>query len=145
MDKMKDNVIGELTSGVSSWSKPFKIHLFGKTFKTKLKFEAYAAHPIDDVQRRNYVNFTSNIFRYQAEIEKQLLKYGKQNNSSEVTDKDARKATTSVGSIVFYHGSAVPSVAGHVVVEIGSVWEDEHGIGVQIMPSIKVGVLDEFI
>lgn len=121
------------------WKKPYRIKLFGKAYSTHIKVHSYYdTSPANNAQREAYKKFIKNIDRLMSAAEKALVSYGQKSVDSSITEKTTSKSIKKVDSILFDSN-------GSVVLLLQSDWEYEHGIGVQIIPSIKVGVQDMFL
>lgn len=127
--KVNDAVFGSMTYK-HLWEKREALSLFGKENEITVAARAYSGKPITDAQRKSYKAFIDDKASYLGKIEAALREYaaGKGDVASMVKPK----------TLVFM-------TDGTAVLLLDCTWDEEHGVGVQLMPDIKVGSQDIFL
>lgn len=142
-DTVKDNEFGEMEYR-HKWVKKEKMMMLGKERTLTISALAYSGDSICDKQRKAYQSFSSNRDELLKNIPKLISEYAHK-HFDEITEhfsemNDANEALNFVNpsSIVF-------SRDGKVVIMCNVDWDEENGIGIEILPEYKVDLQDAFL
>jgi hypothetical protein len=139
-DSVVDEVFGEMVYDYG-WKKTEKIDLWGRTYEVIVTAPAFSKKPINDVQRDRYKYFKAErediSKRSLAALKEYLLAV------SEQIRGEAYKQITDVMALgVARPRGVIFQMDGSWGILCDFEWDDEHGIGIQVGPELKVGEQD---
>lgn len=129
------------------WYKKQQIELFGKSWLITIAAKAYLNKSITRAQREAYEIFLKKEKFYLSLVEKQLKRYINDNVQEwAVYWQDARH----VDSINELAEMVTPTTLlfkqdGEAIILLDCVWDLDHGVAVELFPSVAVGPQDLFL
>ena len=143
---INDEVFGEMRYKYR-WYKREKLTLFGREWDITVAAKDYSGKEITDAQRSSYRWYLANSAYISETIAEKLINYINTNCEALAEDwHDARK----VGTAAELDGILTPTALivkqeGTMIVLLDCVWDEEHGIGIQIFPEYVIGSQDVFL
>ncbi len=140
-----DPVFGEMTYR-HRWFKNENITFWGKEFPVVIAAKAFSGKPITDEQRESYTWFKQNLNQVDETMTELASNYINENCQELVTywrgarmiqSADDLKTILTPKTILFTKNRAV-------LVLLDCPW-DEHGIAIQLRPSVEIGSQDMFL
>ncbi|MBE6424211.1 DUF6985 domain-containing protein [Succinivibrio dextrinosolvens] len=148
---MKERECNDKAFGVMhykhGWVKSQLVSLFGKDWNIRISVRAYSEKPINELQQKQYSEYSNNEEKYKETISSELVKYIN-NNLPElaINWKEAKKidSTNELAKIVTPR-TLFFNQEGDVVLLLDCVWDQENGIGIQIIPKTAIGPQNTFL
>lgn len=140
METINDTIFGEMAYK-HGWYKMQRIKFWGVETELKLVASAYTGQEINDVQRQNYILFMNNLAEisektYDA-VKKYLEKYHDdvtENLTESYISLDVSKLVKPI-TVLFKNDGIYGMLCD-------CLWDEEHGLAIQIKPIIDVGPQD---
>lgn len=144
--KCSDPVFGEMNYR-HRWYKKDTISLFSKEWNVTVAAKAYSGKPISDSQRDSYKQFVKQYGSYAEKIRSLITEYINKNCVGlAATWSGARMVKNAEDLIGIVRPTSVLfKQDGSVIVLFDCVWDEEHGIAVQIIPTFDIGSQDVFL
>lgn len=145
-NECNDIAFGEMTYQ-HRWIKKGKLSVFGKEWNINVVARANLGEKITKEQQDNYKNFLQNNDHYIQIIESELIKYVNENidelseywsNARQIENKENLSEIVTPKTLLFKRD-------GSTVLLLDCVWDEENGIGIQVIPKIMIGVQDLFL
>ena len=140
-----DPVFGEMQYK-HRWYKETSLSLFGIDWNITISAKAYSGKPITNQQRASYQQFNDNISKMRDTITRQLVRYINDNCEEFALYWGGAKKISQVSDLaqIVKPKTLLFQQDGTTLLMFDCPW-DEHGIAVQIIPSIQIGPQDMFI
>ena len=141
-----DAVFGDM-SYKYNWHKKQNVALFGHTWEVSVVARAYSGKNITEEQQKSYAQFINAEDKYANEIGEALTKYVNDNLHELAINWGSARKMESIESLcqVVTPKTILFKQNGSAVVLMDCVWDIENGIGVEIIPEIKIGSQDLFL
>lgn len=142
----RDEIFGEMKYK-HRWYKKDKIIIFGKKWKIILAVKAYSGKDITEEQKKSYSYYIENENLVIRLIEEKLIEYYNECFQSIAENwSDAHE----VNSADDFFNIVCPKTLlikqdGSMYLLLDCVWDEEHGIAVQVLPDVVVGSQDLFL
>ena len=117
------------------WVKLQNILLFDHDYTINVTAQAYSGKDVTAAQSKSYTLFMNNEKKYLSLIENQISSFIKKNVSDTYTD---------ISNMVTPKTLMIKQ-NGDTVMLLDCVWDQEHGIGVSIIPKVSIGSQDIFL
>lgn len=145
-NKIVDKVFGEMEYK-HRWYKVEMINIWHREYEVKIVASAYSGEQIEDIQREQYINFKENIENI-SETSKNLVVEYINNNLDEI--KNYCEDASSIAEEGMLEKIVIPKTvmfdqSGEVVILCDCAWDEEHGIGIAVLPNYEVGPQDMFL
>ena len=137
MDIITDKSFGKMTKAGNLWEGNITTHAWRKKRSIRIAVKAYGNKDITDKQRKCYEFFKANTCRIFRDAEKAVIKYA---NDVEDYSLNSKNFTSDVKL-----KSIFISNDGSLILLCDASWDEEHGIGIQVLPTKKVGPQDIFL
>lgn len=142
----KDDIFGEMTYK-HRWYKQQALMMFGKDWDVTVAAKAYSGKEITEDQRKSYSNFCDNESAMIELIEVKLKEYINENLQDLAVYWIGARAVNTVNELVHM---VTPKTLlfkqdGTTIMLLDCIWDQEHGIAVQILPTIRVGTQELFL
>ena len=128
-----------------NYNRGYDIPFFGRTYKGRLSVDKIKNDTISDIQKKRYADFITNNAKYSKAAFKKLLAYievlGDYGEYFETHDKP--KTEKEMGDLVKPYALVVNGDRNLILV-CNAVWDDEHGVTIQILPNVDCGDLGNF-
>lgn len=110
------------------------IKMFDKEYTVLIDFDK----PMNDKQGKALGHFSKNKSQLLGKASTALLKYCKSNKNIDIDSVDQLSKSIKPKTILFDND-------GNINLILNCSWDVEHGIGISLYPSIRIGSQDEFL
>lgn len=142
-ETIKDAVFGDMEYR-HRWVKKEEIFLFGKKRTVSIVASAYSGETICDEQRQRYKEFKKNVKEISAKIPQMVFEYVEAYKTEMNVHFDLPDGVDKVADLV-EPTSVLFTRDGKVVIMCNALWDEENGIGIEVLPEYKVDLQDAFI
>ncbi|MGP1599084.1 DUF6985 domain-containing protein [Peptoanaerobacter stomatis] len=141
-----DPIFGDMTYK-HGWSKNQNIKLFENIWNIKVLAKTYLEKPINEAEQNSYKSFMDNEIQFIEIVENQIKDYIN-SNIQELSQywSGARRVKQAADlSQIVTPKTLLFKQDGSVIMLLDCVWDEENGIGVKLIPEIKIGSQDIFL
>lgn len=140
-----DPVFGEMTYR-HRWFKNEHITLWGKEFPVVIVAKAFSGKPISDEQRESYAWFKKNLSQVDNTITELASNYINENCQEFATYWSGARMIQSADDLksILTPKTILFTKNGAILILLDCPW-DEHGIAIQLKPTVEIGSQDMFL
>ena len=141
--KCHDPVFGEMTYR-HRWYREGQIFIFGHDWNITVVAGAFSGNPITDQQRSSFTQFKRNKTQWVSHCEKMLIQLV--NADKEEFSKNLKSVKFPDELSNFVHPrTLLVKRDGMIVLLFDYLWDEEHGIAVELYPEFAIGSQDVFL
>lgn len=146
MESSKEPFANMTKDKYGTLSKGYTIEFFGKSYRGELDVDSPKGdYVITDKQRDMFADFEKNKARYSKQVFKALLAYINKlrDYKDYFDDHDIPKTEQDMGDIVRPKYIIIHREE-NLVMDCDAKWDPEHGVSIQIIPSVRCGGSGDF-
>lgn len=141
-----DPIFGKM-SYKHRWFKQDKFYLFGADWTVSVVARAYSGRPITDRQRESYKRFIEQMDLIADDVSELIMEHVNSNCEEFAAAWPGARMVNCAEDLqsIVRPTSLVFNQDGSVLILFDCVWDEEHGLGVQVFPDYKIGSQDVFL
>lgn len=129
------------------WVKKEIIDFWNQSYDITIAAKAYSNKPITDEQHKSYNYFKKNVSSLSEETAKEVYKYINSYTDTLCTEFMNGKKVSSISDLknIVFPKTVLFKQDGEIIILCDYVFDEEHGLGIKVYPSLEVAPQDVFL